>query len=111
MQFSQAELQVFDASKRIVVADVETPLFWVDRWMDSKAIKETSSDLFALIPKHARKRRTVREVLLERCWIAGIHGALSALALCQYLQLWIKVRDVQVSEMPDSLVWRWTANA
>jgi hypothetical protein len=51
--------------------------------MEGMTIEEIASDLFALIPKRARKRRTVREALTERRWIADIQGALSLLALLQ----------------------------
>lgn len=59
MHFSKAELEVFDASTKMVVGDGETALFWADRWLDGKAIREIAPDLFALIPKRTRKRRTV----------------------------------------------------
>jgi hypothetical protein len=72
---------VFDASTKMVVGDGETALFWVDRWLDGEAIRETAPDLFTLIPKHAWKHRMVREALMERRWIADIQGVPSSLAL------------------------------
>jgi hypothetical protein len=48
--------------------------------------------LFAIIPRRARKRRTVREALVECSWITDITGG------------------VQLSAEPDRLVWRWTTN-
>jgi hypothetical protein len=86
----------------MVVGNGATALFWVDRWLDGQAIRNIAPDLFALIPKHARKRRTVREATNERRWIADIQGATSSLAL------WIRVRDVQLVPVPDTLLWRWT---
>jgi hypothetical protein len=83
MHFSRIELQVFDASTTMVVGDGNKALFWEDTWMEGMTIEEIASDLFALIPKRARKRRTVREALTERRWIADIQGALSLLALLQ----------------------------
>jgi hypothetical protein len=74
----------------------------VERWPDGKAITEIASDLFALIPQHARKRHTVKESLVERKWIIDIQGAPSLLALCHYVQLWPRVRDVHLSEIPDT---------
>ncbi|XP_071680410.1 uncharacterized protein [Lolium perenne] len=40
-------------------------------------------------------------------WTAG---APSALALWQYVQLWGRLRDTQLSGDPDRLVWRWTTD-
>ena len=56
-------------------------LFWEDRWLDGKAIQELPPDLFALIPRHCRKRHTLREALLERRWMEDIQVALGALVV------------------------------
>jgi hypothetical protein len=56
MHFSSIEREVFDVSTKMVVADGETALLWVDKWLDGTAIKDIARDLFALIPKRARKR-------------------------------------------------------
>jgi hypothetical protein len=69
-------------------------------------IRDIASDIFVLIPKRARKRRTVKEALVQRRWITDIKGATSSLALCQYVQLWIRVRDVQLLPMSDKLLWQ-----
>jgi hypothetical protein len=53
----------------------------------------------------------MREALVERWWIADIQGVTSSLALWQYVQLWIRVRDVQLLPVPGALMWRWTPDA
>jgi hypothetical protein len=111
MHFSFVEREVFDVSTKMVVGDGETALFWVDKWLDGTAIGDIAPDLVALIPKHVRKRCTVREALVKRRWIIDIQGATSSLALWQYVQLWIRVRDVQLLPMPDKLLWRWMMDA
>jgi hypothetical protein len=110
MHFSRVERQIFDASTFMVLGDGASALFWEDKWLDGCSIQDIAPDLFALIPRRPRKRRTVREALVERSWITDITGALSALALWQYVQVWIRLRSVQLSEEPDRLVWRWTTN-
>jgi hypothetical protein len=67
-------------------------------------------DLLTLIPRHPRKCHKVWEVLVERSWITNITWALSSLAVGQYVQLWIRLRDVQLSAKPDRLIWRWTTD-
>jgi hypothetical protein len=89
----------------MVVGDGETALFWVDKWLDGTTIRDIVPDLFALIPKRARKRHTVRAVLFERSWITDIQSATNALALWQYVQLYIHVRDMQLLPMLDKLLW------
>jgi exonuclease III len=111
MHFSKIELAVFNVSTRMDVGDGNTALFWLDSWLDGRAISEIAPDLFALVPGRARKRRTVREALAERRWIADIQGALGSLALWQYVQLWVMLREVTLAPTPDRLLWRWTTDA
>jgi hypothetical protein len=111
MHFSSVEREIFDVSTRMVVGNGETTLFWVDKWLDGTTIRDIAPDLFALIPKCARKCRTIREALVKRRWIIDIQGATSSLALWQYVQLWIHMRDVQLLPIPDKLLWRWTMEA
>jgi hypothetical protein len=110
MHFSKTELDVFAASTYMVVGDGESALFWEDRWLDGRSIKEMAPEVYALVPKRRRKARTVREALVARSWIPNIVGAPSALALWQYVQLWGRLRDTQLSAGPDRLVWRWTTD-
>jgi len=97
---------VFDASTSMLLGDRTSALFWEDRWLHGESIEEVVPDLFALIPRQPRKHRTVRQALAERSWIANISGASSPLALWQYVQLWIQLRDVQLTDVPDRLIWR-----
>ncbi|XP_071685018.1 uncharacterized protein [Lolium perenne] len=88
----------------------ESALFWEDRWLDGKSIRELVPEVYALIPKRLRKRRMVQQALVERSWISDIEGAQRALALWQYVQLWIRLRDMVLSPDQDKLVWRWTTD-
>jgi hypothetical protein len=51
--------------------------------------------------------RTVRQALVDRTWIPDIAGAPSPLALWQYVQLWVRLREVQLSGEQDTLTWLW----
>ncbi|KAK1643266.1 hypothetical protein QYE76_061071 [Lolium multiflorum] len=110
MHFSKTELDIFAASTFSVVGNGESTLIWEDRWMEGKAIREMAPKVYSLVPKRRRKARTVREALVDRSWISDIVGAPSALALWQYVQLWCRLRDTQLSEVQDRLVWRWTTD-
>lgn len=106
MHFSWMEIQVFDASTTMVVGDGATTLFWVDRWLDGKTIGEIASIILALIPKSVRNRCTIREALVARRWIFDI-----ALALWEYVQLWRRLCDFNLSTILDTLLWRWMMDA
>jgi hypothetical protein len=59
MQFSRIELDAFAASTPMVVGNRESALFWEDKWVDGKSIREIVPEVYALISKRCRKRRTV----------------------------------------------------
>ena len=56
----------------MLIGDGSTATFWHNWCLDGKAIREVAAEFFVLIPKHARKNRTVREALQDRCWITDI---------------------------------------
>ncbi|KAK1646616.1 hypothetical protein QYE76_064421 [Lolium multiflorum] len=47
MQFSKAELDILAASTSMVLGNGESALFWEDRWLDGKSVKE-------MAPEHTR---------------------------------------------------------
>jgi hypothetical protein len=108
MQFSKAELDIFAASTAMVVGNGESALFWEDRWVDDRSIKELAPEVYALVPKRRMMVRTVREALLDRTWIPNIARTPSTLALWQYIQLWGRLRELQLSAEQDRMNWRWT---
>ena len=79
--------------------------------MKGRSMEEMAPNLYALIPKRRRKKRTVQEALTERWWISDITGALSPLALMQYVRMWTYVQGVQLAEASDRLIWRLTPEA
>jgi hypothetical protein len=65
----------------MVIGSGASTLFWEDRWLDGKSIREIVPEVCALIPKHRRRQRKVQKALLERSWITDIVGAS---ALCTF---------------------------
>jgi hypothetical protein len=55
MELSTIQRRVFHVSTNMVVGDRETAHFWVERWLDGRAIKEIVRGIFMLIPKSARQ--------------------------------------------------------
>jgi hypothetical protein len=55
MQFSKIELDAFAASTSMVVGNGESSLFWGDRWLDGKSIREIAPEVYVLISKRCRK--------------------------------------------------------
>jgi hypothetical protein len=110
MQFSTDERSVFAASTRMVLGSGTSALFWEDKWLDGKSIAEIAPELLKLVSGRIRKRRTFREALTDRQWIADMRGAFSNLALWQYIQVWRLTRGIRFVDTPDRLLWRWTSD-
>ncbi|PNT67616.1 hypothetical protein BRADI_3g29643v3, partial [Brachypodium distachyon] len=89
----------------MIIGNGESTFFWEDRWLDGRAISELAPNLTLLVPKCIRKKRTVREALVDRRWIRDIQGSLDPLALWQYIQIWGRIRTVQFSDAADTLCW------
>ena len=82
-------------------------LFWRDKWLDGRSIKDLVPGLFALVPKRKSNRRTVLEALTDDKWIEDLHGDISVEALMEYLYVWDLVQEVELQpETPDRHIWR-----
>ena len=53
---------------------------------------------------------TAASALPNGNWIRQIGGRLTVPAVQEYLNVWDNVRDVQLADHNDRLVWRWTAD-
>jgi hypothetical protein len=105
LQFSRDEREVFAASTRMVAGVETSSLFWEDCWLNGSVIPEIAFNFLKLVSRRIRKRRTVNNALAGRHWISDIRGALSLLALWQY----IKIRRL-VCEMSSNVARSWTPN-
>ena len=45
---------------------------------------------------------------MDRTWIRDIHGSLGPAATIEYFDLWRRIQQVQLSDMPDKISWKWT---
>lgn len=84
-------------------------LFWEDRWIDGRSVREIAPCLYACIPKRRRKLRTVVDGLLANRWAQDIQGVMGVREM-QYMQLWHKIEHTTLSAEPDRLTWKWSAN-
>jgi hypothetical protein len=67
LQFSNEEKSLFFASTTMLLGNGMTALFWEDRWIEGKAIKEIAPLLYDCIPKQRRKLITVAQGLQAHC--------------------------------------------
>ena len=101
---------LFYASTTMALGDGRTALFWEDRWLGGQGVRELVPMLFQCIPKQRRKTRTVAEAMANNLWARDIQGLLGLPEIGQYLKLWHLVQHIQLSNVPDKLLWSWTTS-
>jgi hypothetical protein len=92
------------------VGDDAQTFFWRDNWLDGRSIEDLAPTLVTLINPWAPRTRTVAQVLTDRQWVRDISGALSVMALVEYLHLWDRLALVQLNTREDVILWRWTTD-
>lgn len=98
---------MFAASMISEVGDGRSTLFWSDRWLSGRSLKDLAPDLIPFVTKRAIGRRTVYAALQNRTWLKDITTALNGPATLQFLQVWDAVAGFQLLEgVPDQ--HRWT---
>lgn len=58
----------------------------------------------------SRRRQTVAQGLHNGQWIRSISGSLTVQAIYEYLHLWVRISEVQLSAAENVYIWRWTSN-
>ena len=92
---------IFRASTSWHVGNGESCLFWENRWLDGKSISEIAPLVYCRVPKRQRRTRSVRDSLLNRAWIADIHGAMGVAMTVQYVTLWRRLRHMTLADDQD----------
>ena len=64
--------------------------------------------LMNFVPKRTANRLTVAEAMPGHHWVQTISGGITVPAAAEYLRVWHAIRDVELNNDPDLLVWRWS---
>jgi hypothetical protein len=82
-------------------------LFWCDKWLNGRSIRDIAPSLFALVPKRKSNKRTVLEALTNDKWVEDLQGDVSVEALMEYLTFWDLLQEVELQQdSQDKLIWR-----
>jgi hypothetical protein len=73
-------------------------------------VQDLAPCLYSIVPARIRTTQTVATVLPGRLWARSFSGGMSAQAIIDYLHLWHTIRDVELSDQQDRVVWRWTSD-
>jgi hypothetical protein len=102
---------IFKASIRMMLGDGSRTLFWDDPWVDGVQIECLAPDLIKMVRPSIRRSRTVQQGMTGAAWVRDIAGELSVNAVVQYVQLWVRVHNVQLAgDGDDSIAWKWMSN-
>ena len=91
----------------VQLGDGNKASFWKCSWLNGRAPRDIAPGLFKLA---WRKNRTVREDIINQQWTRGLWRMDSVELMSQFVVLWDAVQQVQLTDRPDEIVWRWTAN-
>jgi hypothetical protein len=97
-----SDLSLFKACTKITIGNGRTAKFWTDRWLHDSAPSEVAPLVFALA---RRKNLTVAQAVANGYWLRGISRISNEDELHQFLQLWVLIDQVQLTESADEIVW------
>ena len=97
--------QLFRVSTIVTIGDGARASFWKSSWMNGQAPMDVFPDLFRLA---WRKNRMVKEELVNQSWTRGLWRMSTVEEMASFVKLWDYVQQIQLSNEPDELIWRWT---
>jgi len=81
--------------------------FWQSSWVHGQAPMDLFPDLYRLA---WRKNKTIREELQNQNWTRGLWRMQTVEEMASFVQLWDFAQELHLSNTPDSITWRWTAD-
>lgn len=101
-------LHIFQASTSWTLHDNHSYRFWSDTWVDGTTIAELTPLVYALDPRCRHRDHMVHQGQSTCIWVCNIHNALGPTTMVQYVELWQRLRPIQLSDGSDELRWNWT---
>lgn len=102
---NEVDKQFFRASTHVTLGDGNKASFWESTWLDGRAPRDIAPNLFKLARP---KNRTVRQGLRNDSWTKGLWRMTTADEMADMVQLWNRIGQVQLTDQPDRIVWKWT---
>ena len=103
----EVDKQLFRVSTIIFLGDGNKASFWNCSWLNGLAPRDIAPGLYKLA---WRKNRTVKEDITDQQWTRGLWRMDSVELMAQFVVLWDVVQQIQLTDRPDEIVWRWSAN-
>ena len=99
--------QMFRASTAVQLGDGRKASFWQSSWLLGQAPMDIFPDLFRLA---WRKNRVVKDELVNQCWTRGLWRMSTVEEMADFVKLWDYVQQIQLSNEPDQIFWKWTSD-
>jgi hypothetical protein len=78
-------------------------LFWPDRWLHGKKVKDIAPNICAMVPKRIANKRKASEALQNLNWTADFRGTLSVTVILEFMVLFQQVEEVTLQHgVPDT---------
>jgi hypothetical protein len=106
IQASKEVLAFFNASTYTILGNGANKYFWTGRWLNGCSIQDLAPTLVSPVDHRALHSAMVAEALPNRNWVKHISDGLTDLAIQEYLDIWDQMRDIELSNAQDTLVWR-----
>jgi len=79
---------------------------WQSSWLNGQALMDLFPDLHKLA---WRKNKTVKEFQNQN-WTRWLWRMQSVSEMADFVSLWDAVQEIQLTDQPDQITWKWTAN-
>jgi hypothetical protein len=79
------------------IGNGRSTLFWEDRWIQGRNVKDLAPRLLAAVPQRIQNSRIVHTALANRSWLNDIKGALTVEVLADFLDLWDAILTVNLN--------------
>jgi hypothetical protein len=97
---------LYTALLQTTIGDGATTLFWSNRWLDGRSLRELDPSLVAVVSKRVTNSRTIQQAMLQASWVQDIRGNLTLQAFGEFFLLSDLLQDVQlVVGTPDQHRW------
>jgi hypothetical protein len=111
IQTSREVQSLLDMAVVTVVGDGLDTLFWKDRWLDGRKVKDIAPSIYAMVPKRVTNSRRTSEALQNMSWIADFRGALTVAVILEFVELYQQLDEVVLQEgVLDTHLWKLSAS-
>jgi hypothetical protein len=107
VDMNSMEAALFETCTTLVLWDGKSTSLWEDRWLQGNKPRVLAPTLFRLV---TRKNRTVAHGIEAGKWMTGLQRISTPEELEQFITLWSMITQVQLSNEPDKVIWRLSAD-